>query len=85
MIKIPIDELKNTKKIEQLCYENKDPIYLTKDGKNTLVIMDIEHFKELLSQLEEASNVNEALINSNEENILDGKIVLGELRTKYDF
>ena len=43
---IPINKLKNTAEISNLCKENKEPIFVTKNGYNSLVVMSEECFDE---------------------------------------
>ena len=39
---IPIRDLKNTAEISQMCKKAKEPIYITKNGYNDMVIMSAE-------------------------------------------
>ena len=44
---IPIKELKDTAKISEMCHENEDPIYVTKNGYGDMVLMSIESYEAL--------------------------------------
>ena len=76
-------DLKDTVKIEKLCYETKAPVFITKNGYGKLVIMDIEYFESLIEKAYEAINVNEGLSDLNEGKVTDGKTVLDVIKNKY--
>lgn len=80
---IPMRDLKDTVKIEKLCYETKAPVFITKNGYGKLVIMDIEYFESLIEKAYEAINVNEGLSDLNEGKVTDGKTVLDIIKNKY--
>ena len=80
---IPMRDLKDTVKIEKLCYETKAPVFITKNGYGKLVIMDIEYFESLIEKAYEAINVNEGLSDLNEGKVTDGKTVLDMIKNKY--
>ncbi len=44
---IPISELRNTTEILELCQRQKEPVYITKNGYGSMVIMDMEVFHRL--------------------------------------
>ena len=76
-------DLKDTVKIEKLCYETKAPVFITKNGYGKLVIMDIEYFESLIEKAYEVVNVNEGLSDLNEGKVNDGKTVLDIIKNKY--
>ena len=76
-------DLKDTVRIEKLCYETKAPVFITKNGYGKLVIMDIEYFESLIEKAYEAINVNEGLSDLNEGKVTDGKTVLDMIKNKY--
>ena len=80
---IPMRDLKDTVKIEKLCYETKAPVFITKNGYGKLVIMDIEYFESLIEKAYEVVNVNEGLSDLNEGKVNDGKTVLDIIKNKY--
>ena len=80
---ITMRDLKDTVKIEKLCYETKAPVFITKNGYGKLVIMDIEYFESLIEKAYEAINVNEGLSDLNEGKVTDGKTVLDMIKNKY--
>lgn len=55
---LPINELKNTAKISQVCKDSSSPIIVTKNGYSDMVIMSVEMYEELFAKLQVASKVN---------------------------
>ena len=48
----PLDDLKNTEKISELCHQSDEPIYITKDGYGDLVVMSKKSYDKKLARLE---------------------------------
>lgn len=81
---IPIRDLKDTAAISQMCSESAEPIYITKNGYGSMVIMSMKAYEEKLMM----ADVYERLAKA-EENIRDGKTSdamesLNKLRAKHD-
>ena len=45
---IPIRDLKNTSAISALCHEDKEPIFVTKNGYGDMVLMSMETYEKNL-------------------------------------
>ncbi|MBP5157551.1 MAG: type II toxin-antitoxin system Phd/YefM family antitoxin [Treponema sp.] len=45
---VPIRDLKNTTAISNMCHENKEPIFVTKNGYGDMVIMSMETYEKNL-------------------------------------
>ena len=45
---VPIRDLKNTTAISQLCHEENEPIFVTKNGYGNIVIMSMETYEKNL-------------------------------------
>ena len=45
---VPIRDLKNTTAISQLCHEENEPIFVTKNGYGDMVIMSMETYEKTL-------------------------------------
>lgn len=82
---IPMRDLKDTVKIEKLCTESKEPIFVTKNGYGRLVVMDIEYFEEVFGKFYEAHLLNEGLKEVEDGKLKDGKTFLNELKKRYGF
>jgi hypothetical protein len=44
---VPMRDLKNTTKIEALCKETKEAVFVTKNGYGALVVMDMDLYEDL--------------------------------------
>lgn len=82
---VPMRDLKDTVKIENMCETTKAPVFVTKNGYGKLVVMDIDCFERLMNQAFEAKVINEGLADLNTGKTVDGKAVLDDMRHKYGF
>lgn len=82
---VPMRDLKDTVKIENLCSETKAPVFVTKNGYGKLVVMDMECFERLMNQTFEARIVNEGLQDLESGRVVNGQSVKENLRKKYGF
>lgn len=80
---VPMRDLKDTVKIENLCATTKAPVFVTKNGYGKLVVMDMECFERLLGRAYDAELIREGLAELEAGKIIDGKTALDELRQKY--
>ena len=46
----PITDLRNTTEISEMCHQNHEPIYITKNGYGDLVVMSIEAYEKQLAK-----------------------------------
>ena len=81
---IPINKLKNTSEISELCHKTNEPIYVTKNGYGDMVIMSMEIYENIMRQV----NMYQELEIS-EQQIVAGKTKdarrgLAEMRERYD-
>ena len=95
---IPIKDLKDTSKIDALCQSTDEPIYVTKNGYDSMVIMGSKAFEAYLAEQRELA-VAQALrklelaetiadIQTSEDDIAAGRVrdgfeMLEELRSTY--
>ncbi|MCR4911509.1 MAG: type II toxin-antitoxin system Phd/YefM family antitoxin [Bacilli bacterium] len=82
---VPMRDLKDTVKIENLCEETNGPVFITKNGYGRLVVMNIEYFEKIMNMAFEAKLINEGLSDLNEGRMEDGKTVIEEMKQKYGF
>lgn len=82
---VPMRDLKDTVKIENMCSETKAPVFVTKNGYGKLVVMDIECFERLMKDVYEAKAINEGLKDLENDKTKDGNLVLNEMKDKYGF
>ena len=80
---VPMRDLKDTTKIEKLCVEEQEPIFVTKNGYGKLVIMDIEYFNRVFGDLYIASALQQSFDAYDRGDYMDGKEFLNRLKEKY--
>lgn len=80
---VPMRDLKDTTKIEQLCAMENGPVFVTKNGYGKLVVMDIEYYEKTMRKIYEAKLLADGLEDIKNGNIEDGKNVIEEMRSKY--
>ena len=80
---VPMRDLKDTVKIENLCSMENGPVFVTKNGYGRLVVMDIEYFQKTMNKLYEATALNKGISDLEEGRLSDGKAVMEEMRLKY--
>ena len=82
----PITDLRNTKEMSNLCRETSEPIYITSNGKEDMVIMSVEAYERDKMLLDVYRKIGEA-----EQHLQDGvdtidaDEVFSKLREKYDY
>ena len=80
---VPMRDLKNTTKIEALCKDTNEAVFVTKNGYGTLVVMGMDLYEELLQQAYEAKLINAALKEVDEGKVRDGHKALEEIKAKH--
>ena len=80
---VPMRDLKDTVKIENLCYLSKEPVFVTKNGYGRLVVMDIKLYEEMLNDMSIANALKESFDAYNRGEYLDGEEFLKELQKRY--
>ena len=80
---VPMRDLKNTVEIEKKCKEANAPVFVTKNGYGSLVVMDIDYYQRTMEKMYEALLINEGMEDYKAGRVQDGKKALAELRSKY--
>lgn len=81
---IPINELKNTATISKLVEESDEPIFVTKNGYGSMVMMSIGFYEREMYRRHVVDLINESLEDLHDETKwIDGIKVLNELKEKY--
>lgn len=80
----PITELRNTNEISELCHQQQEPIFITKNGFGDLVVMSIEAYDKLMSE----KTIDRVIHDAEQEvaegaELLDAKEALSVLRRKH--
>jgi PHD/YefM family antitoxin component YafN of YafNO toxin-antitoxin module len=80
---IPIRDLKNTSEISQMCHENREPIYITKNGYGDMVFMSMEAYEEKLFLADVYQKLAAAEAEIADGKTLDADESLKRVREKY--
>lgn len=80
---VPMRDLKDTVKIENLCLNNKEPVFITKNGYGKLVVMDIVLFEQMMNELYIAKALKEGIDDVKNGNVKDASQVFEEMKLKY--
>ncbi len=57
----PISDLRNNfNKISEICHKEKEPVFITKNGKGDMVVMSLALYEQQLAQLELYQKLSEA-------------------------
>ena len=81
---IPIRELKNTASISKYVEETNEPVFITKNGYGSMVIMSIEVYEKEIAKRQMIELINDSLkdIDKSDQKI-DGALFLNKMKTKY--
>ncbi|MDO9630030.1 MAG: type II toxin-antitoxin system prevent-host-death family antitoxin [Acholeplasmataceae bacterium] len=81
---IPIRELKNTASISKYVVETNEPVFITKNGYGSMVIVSIEVYEKEIAKRQMIELINDSLkdIDKTDQKI-DGTMFLNEVKTKY--
>ena len=80
---LPIKDLRDTTAISNLCHENNEPIFITKNGYGDMVIMSIETYQSIINYyIDHAIEEAEKEIKDGKE-LSDARETLEFLKKKY--
>ena len=80
---LPIKELRDTNKIDQLCSSSDEPIFITKNGYGKMVVMSMAAYEKRLAQAEILGGIMRGLEQVKSGETIDGDKFIEELRAKY--
>jgi len=81
---IPIRELKNTASISKYVEETNEPVFVTKNGYGSMVIMSIAVYEKEIAKKQMIEFINESLNDiDNPDHKVDGTLFINEMKTKY--
>ena len=80
---MPINKLRNTTEISELCHKLNEPIFITKNGYGDLVIMSMEAYEKRIFLADIYNKLAEAETQLNEGELVDAEEVLDSLRRKF--
>lgn len=80
----PIKDLRNTTEISELCHNSQEPIFITNNGCDDLVVMSMETYHQDIAHADLYKKLAEAEAQiENGEPLLDAEDVFTKLRKKY--
>ncbi|MGM0435969.1 MAG: type II toxin-antitoxin system Phd/YefM family antitoxin [Bacillota bacterium] len=81
---IPINELKNTAKISKTIEESNEPVYVTKNGYGSMVIMSLDVYEREIAKNQVIHLINESLKDKNSnDGKIEGSKFINEMKEKY--
>ena len=82
---MPIKELRNTKKITEICEEEQAPIFITSNGFNKLVVMSDEVYNKYFVLADIYQKLSKAEEDIQANRVRPAKDVFQELDKKYGY
>ena len=80
---IPIRDLRDTGKISQMCSENREPIYITKNGYGDMVIMSMAVYEERMAQIIMHEKILAGKTQADAGNLIDGPEAMEAIRKRH--
>ena len=80
---IPIHALRDTASVARMCSESDDPVFITENGDEEMVIMSVKAYKQKLWLLDAEAAIQEGEADILRGDVMDGKAGLQRLREKY--
>lgn len=81
---IPIRDLKNTATISKYVEESNEPIFITKNGYGSMVLMSIEVYEREIAKNQMIDMINDSLKDINNDTLkFDGSMFINEMKMKY--
>lgn len=81
---IPIRDLKNTATISKYVEESNEPVFVTKNGYGSMVIMSIEVYEREIAKNQMIELINDSLKdNDSPSKKVDGPLFINEMKAKY--
>lgn len=81
---IPIRELKNTATISKYVEESNEPVFVTKNGYGSMVIMSIDVYEKEIAKRQIIELINDSLKDIDRSNPkVVGTLFLNEMKAKY--
>lgn len=76
-------DLKNTVEVEWRCVEENGSVYVTQNGCDRLVVMNIEYYEQTMQKMYEAKTIMDGLEDVKARRIVDGEKAMSDIRRKY--
>lgn len=81
---VPIRELKNTASISKFVEESNEPVFVTKNGYGSMVLMSMEVYEREFARNQVIDLINDSIKEYEKSGELhDGPMFINEMKTKY--
>jgi prevent-host-death family protein len=81
----PSSALRNSyNQISEYCHANSEPVYITKNGKGDLVVLDIETYEKLVGHFELSSLLDQGLKAVEQNDVKNTDEFFDELEGRYE-
>lgn len=81
---IPINELKNTANISKFVEESDEPVFVTKNGYGSMVLMSIDVYEREIAKNQVVKMINDSLQDIDKDDLKsDGPMLISEMKSKY--
>ena len=81
---IPINELKNTANISKIVQESDEPVFITKNGYGSMVLMSVEVYEREIAKNQIVKMINDSLKDIDKDDLkTDGPMFINEMKAKY--
>jgi len=81
---IPIRDLKNTASISKYVNETNEPVFVTKNGYGSMVIMSMEVYEREIAKNQIVELINDSLKDADKDSLkIDGPMFISEMKSKY--
>jgi prevent-host-death family protein len=81
---IPNNELKNTANISKFVEECGEPVFITKNGYGSMVLMSIDVYEREIAKNQVVKMINDSLKDiDKDDSKVDGPMFISEMKSKY--
>ena len=80
---VPVTEMRDTNKFTEKCKKSNEPIFVTKNGYGDIVCMSMELYESMMDKIDVQKKINDAMLQMKNNEVIDGKIFLKELKDNY--
>lgn len=81
---IPINELKNTASISKMINESDEPVFVTKNGYGSMVLMSVDVYEREIAKSQMVKMINDSLKDIDKDDLkADGSMFINEMKAKY--
>ena len=81
---IPIRELKNTASISKYVQDSDEPVFVTKNGYGSMVLMSIDVYEREIAKTQTIELINDSIRDMNlKKEQVDGPMFIQEMKAKY--